>query len=445
MTKRPALPRSLGAKIVYLVMLALLSAVLIYVTVYSLGTMALRRIYLSPESVSSRQAAYYADLYSYVEEEQLSGENGQALADWTRGNRYVTLLLFRDDELLMRLSEGRVYMANDMQNSERLLYVNQYSRVYPLRFADGVYQVAIGDSTDVREDRLNTMLAILLAAVGFFAVLLWYVHRLSRRIVLLSKEAGAIGAGDLEHPITVSGEDELAALAGDVDSMRHAIIQRMGNERRAWEANSELITAISHDIRTPMTALIGYLGLLNSDDLADSEQSRQFAASAYAKAMELKDLTDELFRYFLVFGRAEPELNFEQLDARLLLEQLLGEAEFELSDAGFAVSRIEFEGEASLRADPLYLKRVLDNLVSNAKKYADPASPLLFVTELSDGLLSVTVSNTVRANLERVESTRIGLRTCEKIMQAMGGSFTTRRDEEHFAAEFTLPTLPPLG
>ena len=84
-----------------------------------------------------------------------------------------------------------------------------------------------------------------------------------------------------------------------------------------------------------------------------------------------KALTDELFRYFLVFGRADLEMNLETLDARLLLEQLLGEAEFDLSDAGFAVQRIEFEGECSVTADPMYLKRVLDNLVSNIKKYAD--------------------------------------------------------------------------
>ena len=444
MIKRPGLPRSLGAKIVYLVLLALLAALLLYGIAYRLGTLALERIYLSPESVSSRQAAYYADLYRYVSDEQLYGENAQALAEWTAGNHYVTLLLFKDERLLMRVSEGRVHLAHDMQESERLLYVNQYSRIYPMRFADGMYQVAIGDSSEVREDRLNTVLAIFLAASGFFAVLLWYVHRLSRRIVLLSREAGAIGNGDLEHPITVSGEDELAALAGDVDSMRHAIIQRMGNERRAWEANSELITAISHDIRTPMTALIGYLGLLNSGGFETSEQQRQFTASAYAKAMELKDLTDELFRYFLVFGRADLELNLEQLDARLLLEQLLGEAEFELRDAGFTVSRIEFEGECSLRADPLYLKRVLDNLVSNAKKYADASRPLLFITELSGGLLSVCLSNTIAPARDQVESTRIGLRTCEKIMQAMGGSFTVRQEEDHFAAEFTLPALPPL-
>ena len=216
----------------------------------------------------------------------------------------------------------------------------------------------------------------------------------------------------------------------------------MGNEKRAWEANSELITAISHDIRTPMTSLIGYLGLLNENGFSDVESSERFAASAYGKALELKELTDELFKYFLVFGRAELEMERERYDARLLLEQLVGEAAFDLKDAGFEVQQIFFDGEAQIVADPMYLKRVMDNLVSTAKKYADPAAPIIFLAERKDGRLSVCVSNTVARNVSRVESTKIGLRTCQKIMEAMGGSFSTASDESHYMAEFSLPVAP---
>ena len=433
------LPRSLDAKILYIIILALLCALLVYFVAYGLGTMALDKIYMSPESVSARQAAYYTDFSQFVAQYQVRGDDGQSIASWTVDNAYVTILVFQDNELQLRAWDGIVQTVSDMQGYERLLYASQYSKLYPMRFSDGSYQIAIGDDTDTREDQLNWDISLLLSVISFFAVVLWYMRRLTRRVILLSQEAGAIGAGDLDHPITVKGGDELAALATDVDSMRRSVIERMGNERRAWEANTELITAISHDIRTPMTSLLGYLGLLNGGSFESPEQGRQFAASAYDKAMELKDLTDELFRYFLVFSRSELDLNMETFDARLLLEQLLGEAEFDLSDAGFSVSRIEFEGECTVSADPLYLKRVLDNLVSNVKKYADKERPILVVTERKDDSLSVCISNYAASSVVRVESTKIGLRTCEKIMAAMGGSFTTSRDEEHFAAEFSLP------
>jgi len=155
--------------------------------------------------------------------------------------------------------------------------------------------------------------------------------------------------------------------------------------------------------------------------------------------MELKDLTDELFKYFLVFGRAELEMQRELFDARTLLEQLIGEAAFDLSDAGFTVEQSYFEGECSVTADAMYLKRVMDNLVSNAKKYADKSSPVTFLCELRGGTLSLRVSNVIAKDISRVESTKIGLRTCIKIMQTMGGDFSTETDDTRFTAVLSLP------
>ena len=118
---------------------------------------------------------------------------------------------------------------------------------------------------------------------------------------------------------------------------------------------------------------------------------------------------------------------------------MLGEAEFDLSDAGFRMQHMEFDGECSIEADPAYLKRVFDNIVSNIKKYADKSLPVVFMSELNGDNLIITVSNRISRSMDRVESTKIGLRTCEKIMQAMQGSFTVCNDEDHFAVEIKLP------
>ncbi len=418
----------------YLTLLALLAAALVYLGVYRAGSYALEEIYMSPESRAARQAEIYSDFYHYVTLNQISGSDENAVAAWTREHPYVTILVYEDETLKERTG---VQLPSPSASFGRLQYSSSYGRLYPLRFADGLYRIAIEDSSNVREDNINRLTAVLLGAITFILLTFWYIRRLTRRIIRLSREADLIGAGELEAPITVKGEDELSQLAQEMDHMRHAVIERMSGERRAWEANSELITAISHDIRTPMTALIGYLGLLNESG-ADAESRRQFAASAYDKAMELKDLTDELFKYFLVFGRAELDIHPEEYDARLLFEQLLGEAEFDLREAGFEVQRIDLTEECSVSTDALYLKRVVDNLVSNAKKYADRAAPLLILCERKGGAVSVCFSNRIARGGARVESTKIGLRTCEKIMQSLGGSFRTQNDGKHFAAEFSL-------
>ena len=416
----------------YMLLLSLACALAVFSLAYGAATFAMSRLYLSADAVASRQAEFYADFAGFVSANKVSGRDTASVARYNSRRDYVTVSVYAAGDL------GLEPRSAAQGSRVRPQYSALYGKLYPMQFADGQYYIRIDDTTEIREDNLNRIIALLLGSLAFAAVMLLYIRRLTSRIVRLSKEAGTIGAGDLEAPITQAGEDEVSQLAFEMDAMRNAVIERMSGERRAWEANSELITAISHDLRTPMTSLLGYLELLNEGS-GDVESRKQFVASAYDKAVELKELTDELFKYFLVFGRSEVQMEPDRFDVRLLLEQLLGEAEFDLTDAGFRVQRIDFTGEGSVVTDPLYLKRVLDNLVSNAKKYASRAEPILILSELKDGELSVCVSNAIDENGRRVESTKIGLRTCEKIMQAMRGRFETRRENGHFAAEFTLP------
>ena len=417
----------------YVNLIGLVLGVLLYVLLNALGGMLVDRVYMSQENVTRRKAQIYTQFSSYVTSSGISGRDTGAVARWTASHEYVSIFLFGTGR------EQQLYSGGEIMSSTAQAYDPAvHGHLFPIRFADGLYQIAIDDSSQLLQRQVVRIVSFAVASLGFLLLDLWYMQRLTRRIISLSREAAEVSSGDLNRSIAAPGADEVSALAASMDEMRRSVITRLGSEKRAWEANTELITAISHDIRTPMTSLIGYLGLLCEENRDPAEQ-KQFAQSAYGKAMELKDLTDQLFRYFLVYGKAELELNLERFDGRLLLEQLLGEAEFDLADAGFTVQRIEFEGECSLQADPLYLKRVMDNLVSNIKKYADPAQPLVALSELKDGELSLCLSNAVSSSLARKESTKIGLRTCEKILSSMGGSFRTVLEDGHFAAELRLP------
>ena len=417
-------------------LIALLLAVGVFFAAYGIGSHFIDKVYMSPESVAARKAQIYTDFNVYVRRNGLAGTDSAAIARWTAKRDDVTIIVTGGGGNYSVRRGEEAPVSN--QISDLVQIAGIYGKLYPMRFADGEYQIAIGDNSQNRERVVFLIGSLVLAAVAFIAVMFFYIRRVTDRIIDLSEEAVVIGRGDLEAPINVAGGDEISVLAAEMDTMRRSVIERMGNEKRAWEANSELITAISHDIRTPMTSLIGYLGLLNESSPDDRESRERFAAAAYHKALDLKDLTDELFKYFLVFGRAEIEMEREKYDARLLVEQLVGEAAFDLKDAGFEVEQQDFTGECTVVADPMYLKRVMDNLVSNAKKYADKTVPIVFRSELSDGVLSVRVSNAIARGVSRVESTKIGLRTCEKIMQAMGGSFETKIEDERYTAVFSL-------
>ncbi|MBO6039598.1 MAG: HAMP domain-containing histidine kinase, partial [Oscillospiraceae bacterium] len=419
--------------------LALLCAVLMYMLVFSAGTFFVDRYYMSPDAVAERNAEIYTEFSRYVTLNEISGTDSAALAAFLQEHRDASIAVYTPEDLGMTEEELARVESGGLQSIVPPRRSGISGRLYPLRFADGLYFLSITDNSRIREDLLNRGISLILAVAVLVGILFLYTSRLTQRVILLSQETAEVGAGDLTAPITLRGEDELSTLAEDIDGMRSAIIERMGNEKRAWEANSELITAMSHDIRTPMTALIGYLELLKNYPDLPADDRRRYLTSAYGKALDLKDLTDQLFKYFLVFGRSELELSIELYDAHLLLMQLLGEAQFDLTDTGFSVQHFPFAGEASIRVDAAYLKRVVDNLVSNIKKYADRDSPVVMLEEWQDGMLNVTFSNTVSPSISQADSTKIGLRTCEKILTSMGGSFSVTRDGTHFSATFSLP------
>ncbi len=418
MSKR--LSRSLNAQLLLSQLIAVLSAAAVFLGVFYAGNYTVEHFYMSSANVSSRKAAIYAEFAAYVRAGQFSGQNEAAVAAFNRAHRYATVT---------------VYPAGTPGST---LNAARSGKLYPMTFPDGAYSITIIDSSDSHEKAINAVLATVSGVVVFTVIHLSYTSKLTRRILALSRKAALVSAGEIDTPITAEGSDEIAALANDIDTMRRSVIERLGSEKRAWEANSELITAMSHDIRTPMTSLLGYLELLNGGGL-DEGQRTQLTGSAYGKARELKDLTDELFRYFLVFGNTELQLDSQRYDAPMLLEQLLGEAAFELQDQGFTVQQPPFTDSCTVTTDPMYLKRVVDNLVSNIRKYADPARPVVLLAERRGNELTVVFSNAVRRGGSRVESSKIGVRTCEKLMQVMGGRFTVSSDADHYAAEFALP------
>jgi len=437
LTKTKNLPGNLNFKTLAVSLAGIVLGLAVYFLVLSAGQYFIENEYMSNDAVNARKAEIYQEFVNFVSSERLSGRNSAAVARWTDEHEHVIIYLFETGQARQSYSGGKAAVPQLPRSYDSAVY----GKLYPVRFTDGIYHIAISDTSQDHQLMLLKIIAFCCAGVAFLLLHLLYTQKLTKRIISLSKEAALVSSGDLWRSIEAGGNDELSQLAGSMDEMRRSVIQRMGKETQAWQANSELITAISHDIRTPMTSLIGYLALLNDGGFEDEERAKSFAASAYSKAMELKDLTDQLFRYFLVYGKAELELEMEEFDAVLLLGQMAAEAEFELADAGFRLHNIEFEGECRVMADPKYLKRVFDNIVSNIKKYADREMPVVIVSELSGKELSLCVSNSISRSMSKAESTKIGLRTCEKIMSAMGGSFTVTSDAEHFAAELKLPVI----
>ena len=233
----------------YVSLVGVLLGAVLYFSMIALGQMLIDTVYMREENVAQRKAEIYSRLSSYVTRNAISGKDTNALAQWTAENDHVTIQLYDSGNRHRSFSGGKAIGAD----SEIVYDSAQYGRLYPLRFSDGVYLIAIVDNSQVRESLLVNAAAVAAAGGGFILLLLFYMNRLTRRIIALSRAAEELGAGKLEESISAQGSDEVSALARSMEEMRLSLLQQMGSESRAWQANSELLTAISHDIRTPMT------------------------------------------------------------------------------------------------------------------------------------------------------------------------------------------------
>ena len=185
--------------------------------------------------------------------------------------------------------------------------------------------------------------------------------------------------------------------------------------------------------------LLGFLELLDEGGYSRDENYRSYLNICKENTYQLKDLADKLFQYFLVFGHKMYELELEVVDARMLLAQLIGEHEMLLQEQGWQIENQPLERSALLKVDAAYMKRLFNNLFSNIEKYADREQPVEIRQSMDGEQIHIILKNRIRPDPNPVESTNIGLKTCERIVQLMGGTFRTVSEHGVFLAQLRLP------
>ncbi len=211
---------------------------------------------------------------------------------------------------------------------------------------------------------LSIVTFLVLLFVAFFFLSAPTLRYLSR----ISQTVNRIAQGDLEARISVESGDELGILARDINAMAANLKQSRDEERNAERTKTELVTSISHDLRTPLTSILGYLELVDQDQYQDEVELRHFVKVAHGKAQDLKDLIDDLFEFTLVsYGGLR--LNLESVNLGRLLEQLIEEFVPMFQKLGLEYRLNLPEEKVMVRADANVLVRVFENLVSNAIRY----------------------------------------------------------------------------
>ena len=289
---------------------------------------------------------------------------------------------------------------------------------------------------------------------------LWW--RLLRRYHLyqldhIIGELHYIAQGHLEHriPFRVNGNQQHVITS--VNALVDTITQAMQEERASEKSKGELITNVSHDLRTPLTSIIGYLGLIEDHQYQSEEDIVKYSHIAYDKAKQMKNLVEDLFEYTKVQQHGAP-VNLMAVDLGQLLEQVGASFELEADKKGIAINVSCEPTPLSITADPEKLGRLFSNLVANALKYGHGASYIHLTAKQLGEKVVITVADdgekipaeSVKHLFERfyrVESSRnkatggtgLGLAIVQSIVELHHGSVTARSDDQETAFVVTLP------
>ncbi|WP_225990882.1 sensor histidine kinase, partial [Bacillus cereus] len=238
---------------------------------------------------------------------------------------------------------------------------------------------------------------LFLFAFAIFTFIILFLILVRKKIVylkLISDNVNDIANGKLGLTIGIKGKDELTQLAKNINYMSKELENTFEQERRLERTKNELITNVSHDLRTPLTSIIGYLDLLKRGQYNNNTQLQEYLETTYSKSQRLKYLIDELFEYTRLSG-IDAKLNLNEVDLSGLLEQIVGEYIPIFEKESLIVQKSITQEIIPIFIDAEKMVRVYENLFMNAIKYSMKPSQLFICLELMDNKAILKVSNKV--------------------------------------------------
>lgn len=309
--------------------------------------------------------------------------------------------------------------------AEFLLYINDFYRV---RY--GVFLVM----------KIIELLVVLYIAVS---------------LRTLQKGGEKLANGDFSSPIdTKYLIGDFKRYGQELNDVQSGLEQAVQEQMKAEHLKTELITNVSHDIKTPLTSIVNYVDLLKKEDIP-SPEAREYIAVLDRQSHRLKKLTEDLVEASKA-SSGVLNVDLQPTDVNVLFSQIEGEYQERLAACQLTLVTQPPAPGTVIRADSRLLSRVMDNLVSNICKYALPSTRVYVVSTLSREAVTISFKNVSRDELNispdelmerfvrgdasrHTEGSGLGLSIARSLVQLQGGRFDLAIDADLFRADITFP------
>lgn len=335
----------------------------------------------------------------YRELKKMTNTNEEYMEDATRLETFNDKLAERGSYLLVRKDDTIVFVGGDVQKAERIVSQLPEYGVNEITSENGIYyggdvQALVRQIDFSYEDGSNgsafmitdvgsaipeiqSLLKDVIIIIGLTlfltaaVLIVWIYQAVMVPITKLQKATKDIKAGDLDCEVKADTDDEFGQLCQDFEEMRKRLKDNAEENVKFDRESKELISNISHDLKTPVTAIKGYAeGIM--DGVADTpEKMDKYIRTIYNKANEMNRLINELTLYSKIDTNRIP-YNFNTIPVYAYFDDCAEELALDLESRNVEFGYFNYvEGNVKIIADPEQIKRVINNIINNSLKYMD--------------------------------------------------------------------------
>lgn len=410
----------------------------------------------SAELVKQHEQSLRNSLTDFVEFNQISASDTWRFHNWLDGQNSVKLIVQRQGETLFSSFDSDVDAT--MEAPRAIDPESAAGRTFEFMLEDGP---AVGTVYYLYQDETAAVfrfIAALAAVLLFIALTVLWVKRQSGRISKLTNAVELFSVRNYIKTTESTGRDEIAALGSGLERYRLDRLHQISQDEQARMENEKLIRNMAHDLRTPLTALIGYLDILEKEISHEEERQLTFLESAKDKAAQLRGMTNNVFEHFFI----RPE---EIRDVLVLMDGQVFQAQItDLIHSDLEALGYTLETELSLepfkiRIDIQMIDRILNNLMTNISNYGDPSSPCRLRTtilrpdsgeggldsrgeesgDLQSDYFSLMLCNNKNRRSIQGAGAGIGLANVERIMEAHRGFLRITQTRRNFCIRLIFP------